>query len=256
MDERVDRRTDFLKRRKIHPLLFPSFPRPLPCWGVFYALGDARVVTVSPGPGPAAPGRASSGQSLGAVLASGEGCGPPTLAPAPGAAAGCCPCLTLLFSFGRLAVRDHTYARAAAQVTPRRAPFTAVPAHRGRDSRQRAAVKLRETLPWTKSCESSFTPAAARGTGNTTSGHAQLPGRLTVSAHGRQPGQEPRESASSPHPHPPARAPPHHTPNPRKAPFLTHISPPPTKRLGCRLHGHHQLACCFSPPISFHLHAP
>ena len=49
MDERVDRRTDFLKRRKIHPLLFPSFPRPLPCWGVFYALGDARVVTVSPG---------------------------------------------------------------------------------------------------------------------------------------------------------------------------------------------------------------
>lgn len=76
IDERVDRRTDFLKRKEIHPLLFPSSPRPLPCWGVFYALGGARVVTVSPGPGPAAPRRASSGQSPGAVLACGEGCGP------------------------------------------------------------------------------------------------------------------------------------------------------------------------------------
>lgn len=104
-----------------------------------------------------------------------------------------------------------------AQVTPRHAPFTVVPAHRGRDSRQRAAVKLRETLPWTKSCESSFTPAAARGMGSTTSDQAQLPGHLTVNAHGRQPGQEPRESPSS------------HTPIPPREPLLT-TSPSPAKR--------------------------
>lgn len=49
MNERMDKRADFLKRKEISQLLFPNSPEAFATAGAYHALGAACIINVRPG---------------------------------------------------------------------------------------------------------------------------------------------------------------------------------------------------------------